>query len=117
MSTISEYGNIINGEKRTEGKTHKSIDPNTLQPLWNVPIATKSDLDEAVHSAQQAFKSWSQKTWTERREKLAQMSKILAKHQAEMMGILMKECGKPVSTQDNIFQYYLRSHAALYRSY
>jgi acyl-CoA reductase-like NAD-dependent aldehyde dehydrogenase len=96
-SEAQQFTNTINGSSRGSKAIHQGIDPSTKKPLWEVPIASQKDLDEAVMVAQKAFVSWSQKTWQSRQEILASMSKILAEHHEEMAEILSKECGKPVS--------------------
>ena len=46
--------------------TRHSIDPATGEPLYEVPVARKEDLDAAVDHARAAFKTWSQTTHEER---------------------------------------------------
>ena len=53
--------NYING-KWVEAKTdHYQLVPNpaTAEPLAEVPISTKEDVDDAVRFAEAAFKTWS----------------------------------------------------------
>ncbi|GKT52675.1 aldehyde dehydrogenase [Colletotrichum tofieldiae] len=58
--------NIINGKFKPTSETRYSVDPATEEPLYQVPVATKEQLDTAVHHARDAFKKWSKTTHEER---------------------------------------------------
>ncbi|CAI4217181.1 unnamed protein product [Parascedosporium putredinis] len=62
------FYNIINGEKRSSAKVERGIDPRTEEELWDCPVASVEELDEAVAAAQKAFVTWSRTTVQERRE-------------------------------------------------
>lgn len=76
---------------------HHGIDPSTRKPLWDVPVASQSDLDEAISASRNAFTSWSKTSWESRREKLLQAREILLENKVKMAELLTKEVGKPVS--------------------
>ena len=67
--------------------------------MWDVPVASAQDLNDAVEAAQAAFKAWSQKPWQERQNVLAQIREKLLRHSEEMSRLILLECGKPVSLQ------------------
>ena len=91
------FVNTINGTSRGGDISHQGIDPSTKKKLWDVPIATEDDLEDAVVAAQASFKTWSRTSWQSRQEILVRMSQVLADHRNEMSKILTMECGKPVS--------------------
>ncbi|KAK6002968.1 hypothetical protein QM012_000813 [Aureobasidium pullulans] len=96
ISFDDNFANIINGEARTKSsKYHNGVNPATGEKLWNVPIATQSDVDEAVASAQKAFESWSRKPVEERKELMKNFRDIWAGYQEEFTTLLCKETGKP----------------------
>ncbi|KAI4595436.1 hypothetical protein KJ359_006781 [Pestalotiopsis sp. 9143b] len=76
---------------------HHGIDPSTRKPLWDVPVASQSDLDEAISASRNAFTSWSKTSWESRREKLLQAREILLENKVKMAELLTKEVGKPIS--------------------
>ena len=46
-----QFFNIIDGKARGAKESHQSIDPRTEEPLWDAPLATTQDLDDAVAAA------------------------------------------------------------------
>lgn len=91
-----QFVNTVSGSPRKSENAHQGINPATGQPLWDVPIATRADLEEAVTKGNEAFRSWSKAPWEARQQAIAAMSKILTQNRAEMIEILSLECGKPV---------------------
>lgn len=91
-----KFYNIINGEKRSSDQFHQVTDPRTEQPLWDVPIATPKDLDEAVAAANKAFKTWGKTTIAERQAALAKMVEVIEQNAAELSELTRKETGKSV---------------------
>ena len=92
-----QFFNIVNGEKRTSSVGHHAISPRTEETLWDAPIATVQDLDEAVSAAQTAQKTWANTTIAERQALLQKLSDRLETHRDELINIVMRETGKSVS--------------------
>jgi acyl-CoA reductase-like NAD-dependent aldehyde dehydrogenase len=70
---FTTFKNVING-KLVDTKAHRQgIKPATSEPHVDVPVATEADLDDAVNAAREAFKSWSQTSYEERKAKLRHM--------------------------------------------
>lgn len=90
------FYNIINGEKRSSATSHKVTDPRTEEPLWDVPVATPADLEEAIVAANKAFKTWGKTTIPERQAVLAKMSEVIEKNAPELSELARKETGKSV---------------------
>ncbi|KAG9568821.1 betaine aldehyde dehydrogenase 1, partial [Aureobasidium melanogenum] len=96
ISFDDNFANIINGEARTKSDNyHQGVNPASGEKLWNVPIATQSDVDEAVAAAQKAFESWSRKPIEERKELLKNFRDLWSGYQEEFTTLLCKETGKP----------------------
>ncbi len=91
-----QFWNVINGEKRAGASSHQCPDPRTEEPLWDAPIATLADLDEAVAAAQTALQTWRYSTTDERRALLVKMADIYQANKEEIFEIVMKETGKSV---------------------
>jgi acyl-CoA reductase-like NAD-dependent aldehyde dehydrogenase len=91
-----KFYNIINGERREGETAHQCTDPRTEEPLWDAPIATIKDLDEAVAAAQQAMKTWGKSTIEERKALLVKMADTYQANKEELFEIVMKETGKSV---------------------
>ncbi|KAL2814352.1 Aldehyde/histidinol dehydrogenase [Aspergillus cavernicola] len=95
--TFATFSNIINGEPRCSNKTTFSVDPSTERRLWDVPVATTQDVEDAVQSANDAFKAWSTTPFEQRVSKIAQWKQLYEQYIEEFTQLLMAECGKPRS--------------------
>ncbi|KAK5151343.1 hypothetical protein LTR04_006619, partial [Oleoguttula sp. CCFEE 6159] len=74
---------------------HQGINPATGEKLWNVPIATQQDVDDAVQAAEKAFVSWSQTPMEKRKELLLKFLDLYMSYADEFTELLGKENGKP----------------------
>lgn len=92
-----KFYNIINGEKRSSATFHQVTDPRTEETLWDVPVATPADLEEAILAANKAFKTWGKTTIPERQAVLAKMAEVIEKNTPELAELTRKETGKSVS--------------------
>jgi acyl-CoA reductase-like NAD-dependent aldehyde dehydrogenase len=95
--SYEKFHNVVASGLRGSEKVHHGVNPSDKSPLWDVPIATERDLDEAVEVARKAFESWSKTSWAERQEILGKMRDELTKHIPDMARLLSLEGGKPVS--------------------
>jgi acyl-CoA reductase-like NAD-dependent aldehyde dehydrogenase len=80
----------------TTSKTRHGINPATGEVLPEVPVCTKEDVDAAVSAARTAFKSWSKKTFEERRAALHAFSDALDAQKEDFADMLVREQGKPL---------------------
>lgn len=101
-----EFFNIIDGQRRDSDKHHRCPDPRTEELLWDAPIATSKDLEDAVAAAQRALKTWSQTSIEERSDYLRKMVAVYTAHKGELMEIVMKETGKSVDLSAVHFEAY-----------
>ncbi|KAL9116171.1 MAG: hypothetical protein Q9227_000541 [Pyrenula ochraceoflavens] len=93
--SFESFNNIVNGEPRSSKSTYNGIDPTTMKDLWDVPVATKDDIEDAVTAANKAFTSWSKTKWEDRVRMLGKFRDLLLSHDKEFQKLLMRETGKP----------------------
>lgn len=93
-----QFFNVINGEKRSAASFHQVTDPRTEEPLWDAPVATPEDLEEAINAATKAFKSWSKTTVPERKAALLKMVDVINENAPELIDYARKETGKSVGS-------------------
>ena len=77
-------------------KTRHSLNPSNAQPLYEVPVATQEDVDNAVNSAKTAFKTWSKVPFEERARLLLQYADLVESNRTALEELLVKEQGKPL---------------------
>ncbi|ODA79076.1 hypothetical protein RJ55_04667 [Drechmeria coniospora] len=95
---ITHYpGNIINGQFVASERTRHSIDPATGEALYEVPVATRDDLDLAVQHAREAFTAWSKTAFAERSRLLLAFADAIEQNRHELEQLLTMEQGKPLS--------------------
>lgn len=92
---FSTFHNIVNGEPRGSHNITFGIDPSTECRLWDVPLATAQDVEDAVRSANNAFKVWSTTPLPQRVAKIAQWRQLYEYYVEDFTKLLMTECGKP----------------------
>ena len=89
-----QFYNIIDGKIRPSKEHHQVVDPRTEEPLWDAPVASTQDLDDAVAAARRAFKTWKHSTREERVERIEAAARCVEDHMDLLVPILMKETGK-----------------------
>ncbi|KAH7079840.1 aldehyde dehydrogenase domain-containing protein [Paraphoma chrysanthemicola] len=97
VSTLDfeKFYNIVGTEKRGSDKIHRGVNPATGQELWDVPIASEKDLNDAVAAAKKAFPAWRDTGLEKRKEYLGKLAEAFANHSDEFTTLLCKESGKP----------------------
>src|SRR5574339_20014 len=105
----------INGEF-TKGNSQREIEvtnPATEEVIDSVPRGTAEDVDEAVRTSQEAFKSWRKMGANERTSLLHEVAARVRRHKGELIKLLTLEEGQPISENDeelewvaNTFDYY-----------
>ncbi len=94
---MADYKMTIGGELVDSNQTLDVINPATEQVFATCPEATKEQLDAAVEAAQTAFPDWSRRPIDERKDLVRQLAAKVAEHRDELIGLLVKEQGKPIS--------------------
>jgi hypothetical protein len=87
---------IINGRSSLTSQTRHGLNPATLQPKAEVPVASRDDLDRAVAAAKEAFKTWSKTPYKERRSAVLAYADAIDAFRPEFRDLLVAEQGKPV---------------------
>lgn len=95
---FGKFYNIIDGKQRGSDQIHRGINPSTGQELWEVPIASEKDLDDAVAAAKKAFPAWRDTPFEQRKELLGKLTELYQQHIDEFTSLLCQESGKPVRT-------------------
>ena len=89
-------GNILNNKFVPTAKTRASTNPSTGEALYQVPVATKEDVDAAVANARKAFKDWAKTSFAERAGLLIQYADMIHANRGPLEELLVKEQGKPL---------------------
>jgi len=91
------FQNVINGKLVPNSQTRQAENPSNKKKLWEVPVATEKDLDEAVAAGRAAFKKWKNVSYDDRRKAVLAFADALDGYKAEFSKLLTTEQGKPVS--------------------
>ncbi|KAK1574237.1 aldehyde dehydrogenase [Colletotrichum navitas] len=89
-----EFFNVVDGQRRASDSHHQCINPRSEEPLWDAPVATVHDLEDAITAAQKTLQTWSKTTVKERADYLRRVVDVYTAHKEELMDIIMKETGK-----------------------
>lgn len=100
---FTKFYNIIDGKQRGASESHQGLNPTTGEKLWDVPVGTEQDLNDAVAVAKKAFKTWSQTSEEERFAKMNEFLKLYKEHEKDLVDLLCKETGKPVIELSSYF--------------
>jgi acyl-CoA reductase-like NAD-dependent aldehyde dehydrogenase len=79
--------------KASNGATFERIDPVTGNVASTTAAATIDDVNRAVSSAHDAFKTWSKTTPNERRQRLLKAADIMESKSAEFAQLMLTETG------------------------
>jgi len=90
------YVMTIGGRDVSSDNTIDVVNPANGEVFAVVPDCSKQQLDEAVASAQAAFKTWKKTSITERQEAVRKAADILAENAAELSRLFTQEQGRPV---------------------
>ncbi len=98
VSTIDfkSFSNIVNGQPRGGKTKYNGINPATKEKLWDLPVATEQDIEDAVSAARKAFPAWSKTPFEERVKMLTQFAEAYERYENEFTELMLLETGKPV---------------------
>lgn len=99
---FTEFGNVIGGIVSKTVKTRSSINPSTGESLFDAPVSTAKDVDDAVKAARKAFPAWSRKSMDERSELLLAYAAAIDDHIEAFSNLLTLEQGKPVCIRSEV---------------
>ncbi|KFY36951.1 hypothetical protein V495_07497 [Pseudogymnoascus sp. VKM F-4514 (FW-929)] len=92
---FEQFYNIVAGKQRGSDKIHHGVNPATRQELWDVPIASDQDLNDAVVAARKAFPGWRDTPIEKRKELLGKLVESFETHSDDFIELLCRESGKP----------------------
>lgn len=95
MSLFQSSG-FIGGKWRDCVAKFPVYNPATGEEIGRVSDMGRSDADEAVNQAYEAFRSWKNTTANERSKMLRKWYKLIVKHEDELAKLLTLEQGKPL---------------------
>jgi acyl-CoA reductase-like NAD-dependent aldehyde dehydrogenase len=96
---FEKFYNIIDGKQRSSDDIHHGVNPTSGQELWDVPIGSEKDLNDAVAVAKKAFPTWRDTPLEKRKELLLKFADLVQNYSEEFTTLLCKESGKPVSVE------------------
>jgi acyl-CoA reductase-like NAD-dependent aldehyde dehydrogenase len=95
MKIDADFVMTINGQAVTTENTQPVYNPATRSVFAQVPDASKSQLDDTVSAARQAFGAWSQTPVEERQAALERFADLIEENAEGIMTLLTSEQGKP----------------------
>ena len=96
MSTYPDLHLYINGEWRKTARDLPVLNPATEEEIGRLPHAEKSDLDDALESAEKGFKVWRQAAPIDRANVLLKAARLMRERQEEIATAITAEHGKPL---------------------
>src|SRR5688572_26891659 len=97
----TEFTHTIDGRGETSETYFDVINPATGAPFARCPDASKAQLDQTVAAARRAFEAWSAQSFEERRNYLKRFAETMRKRGEELIPLLVREQGKPLSAATN----------------
>ncbi|KAI1117630.1 aldehyde dehydrogenase-like protein [Nemania sp. NC0429] len=88
------FYNIVDGKPRGSDVNEQVVDPRTEEDLWDVPVASAQDLDDAVDAANRAFKTWRLTTPADRHKVLQDIADCLRANKDVLARVHARETGK-----------------------
>jgi acyl-CoA reductase-like NAD-dependent aldehyde dehydrogenase len=87
---------LINGQSVTAKKSIDVINPRTGKVLGQVPEMDAGNVQAALESAAEGFRTWSARTPAERRTAILRYADLLDENSERIIRLLMDETGKPL---------------------
>ncbi|PWY79694.1 aldehyde dehydrogenase [Aspergillus heteromorphus CBS 117.55] len=95
---FTTFHNIVAGRPRTAPTSYSGTSPITRAKLWDAPVATQQDVDDAVVAAQAAFPGWAATPYAERTRLLGEFADLYLRHAESFVELLMEETGRSRQT-------------------
>jgi acyl-CoA reductase-like NAD-dependent aldehyde dehydrogenase len=93
--SFDTFHNVIDGKLTTTTSHRHGICPSNEEPLWDVPVSTQEDVDNAVKAASNAFPAWRNLSPDDRAKYLDQLADAIEANKDELISLLGQEVGKP----------------------
>ena len=92
----NQFGHFINGKMTSPKDTFQTINPSNLKVLAKISKGNFTDVDNAVKSAKQAFKSWKKTKPFERSKYLYALARLIQKNSRILAVLETLDNGKPI---------------------
>ena len=89
------YSLTIGGKAASTARQFDVLNPFDESVVGQCPEGTVELVDQAVHSAREAFPAWSALSDAERTNKLNRIADLVERHQVELSTLVTREQGKP----------------------
>jgi len=99
---MNKFTMTINGQQSQSTDYCDVINPATGQGFAQSQQGNVDELNKAVAAAKLAFKSWSQTSSAERKEKMLALAGVLEANMPELMALVTQETGKPMGGLNNV---------------
>ena len=94
---LVKNGSYINGRWHSSDNTFSVNNPANLQQLADIADAGKTQAEQAVQAASEAFAGWAAKPAAERSALLLDWYQLVMKHQDDLARLMTLEQGKPLT--------------------
>jgi succinate-semialdehyde dehydrogenase/glutarate-semialdehyde dehydrogenase len=96
------FGLFIDGKWRgaSDGGTAPVMSPVTERPIGEAPVATRTDTDDALNSADRGLSSWKSKSAFERADTLHAIADEMIRRGEEAARMISTETGKPLAQSE-----------------
>ena len=94
---LVKNGSYINGRWHSSDNTFSVNNPANLQQLADIADAGKTQAEQAVQAASEAFSGWAAKPAAERSALLLDWYQLVMKHQDDLARLMTLEQGKPLT--------------------
>lgn len=101
---MKTYDELLEAIVAQDGDTVTIFEPATEQPIGEVPVHTKEDLDEAIAQAQAAQPAWAALSSKERADYLNRAADAIEEAAEPLAEILAREAGKPLNGANARFE-------------
>lgn len=95
--TMKPFHLVINGKKVSTDHSFEVLNPANEKVAGHAPLAEKKHLDDAVHAAMAAFKTWREVPESERQAACLEIASKIEENAEELAHILTAEQGKPLN--------------------
>lgn len=100
--SFDSFYNIIGGQKRGAERTYCGTNPANKKPLWNAPVATSKDVEDAIAASREAFPSWTATEYRARAQMLQNFADLYLEYVPQFAELLVAETGRTVRNEVHV---------------
>ncbi|KAI1264405.1 aldehyde dehydrogenase [Xylariaceae sp. FL1019] len=91
---FTTFHNVINNELTSTPAKRHTVNPNTEEPLWELPVSSQREVNLAVDAAKAAFPSWSKLSQDERARYLNKLADAIEANHESFGNLIRQETAK-----------------------